>query len=1219
MKLAQLAVLNWGQIESRDYPLADMTLLTGETGAGKSTLLDAVQAVMTAAKSGLYAFNPGQQATVQGKRDGKSKRSLAAYAVGEDGKGNVLRPQGAHSYLAAAFVPDATESCAPFTAVLAVSAKVEGQGALRQAKEESLRFFIVEGQSLCCADFALNNDFTEVISAEKAHNHLRIRYGMAAVVKYDDKGSYLSRLYGLFTGRPHAPDTDVRAAARAFSRSISYREISSVDELVKTEMLVERDFGEEISQIMAIIRRVEELAREAQRLQLSIHKLEALQAQEQALRVAYREQVSVTVLDAANRHADALAECERHRESAEKAAARLRLLEAAKAALSAEATLIAQRRAQLIKRQSQSTAWQQIEALNSDKKRGHEGLAAALNTLQSGIKTLSRWQQRIQQWSQVVPSLPETLRGQFLPLLRAATPLASIVTADLSASGQALGDALIPDAAGLDRWLNTLQGHEKKLALLQSLLQPLHGDSLQAQMLSAALEAKNKAAELKKEADDLRAELVDAERGMDYPRKVREALPRLRLKFPDAEATVLADLVEPKEGSTWQSAIEGLMREERFLLFVKPSYEAPVIDWLKEQWGREAPAVAQGARALKDSERTTRLPANTIIEELRVSHPLAKAFITVRFGSTIKVYDTLTLTKTAQGLMQDGRSARSYQIRNVGLPDEALIFGLAARKARAEGRKNRLVELAAKATKQQQNEQSYRLLGTLLLPDTLPAIAEAAESARKASAQCIEAERQLCLLDRGDLADLEKEEQAINEAGLDNQNSQTENAEEVGQYKTEQREAEAALAREQRDLPALESTSSERQTSFLAYCKPDPALDATTQLRSLMEQAPQLSVQAITSRRETARNQASDALSEVKSGVLAYNREAQPHEQITSSALQWPATGSEPSALLHAGLLQLRDVLREQLRRQKSVGLAERESELDKARKDFSSAFSAHFCYRIKSEVDDGVATLKRLNKELAQLHFGNEVFQCEWEWLKQGKARYDYFDHLHQQGDALSELDLFAAPLTDELAAVRDELKNLLLQSDVEKARAELKRIADYREYRRYEVYAVARDGQKVALSKWGSGSGGELETPAYVVRAAICAEAFRLFHGSGPRLRLMMFDEAFSKIDAKRSKGLLSFLNAHLGMQILCAMPTRGAGALLPAFQRQYSFAAVVHKGEDGRELPQSLVQMKDFRSSALTALWEQRLSEVRSAATLRFEQAPEQLNLAAPDAAA
>ena len=267
MKLAQLAVVNWGQIESRDYPLADMTLLTGETGAGKSTLLDAVQAVMTAAKSGLYAFNPGQQATAQGKRDGKSKRSLAAYAVGEDGKGNYLRAQGAHSYLAATFLPDAGETAPPFTAVLALAARVEGQGALRQAKEEHPpRFFIVEGHSLCCADFALLSDLSEVIPVDKAHNHLRTRYGSSAVVKYDDKGSYLSRLYGLFTGRAHAPDTEVNAAAKAFSRSIAYREIGSVDELVKTEMLTERDFSAEIAQIMAIIRDVDRLAREAKRL-----------------------------------------------------------------------------------------------------------------------------------------------------------------------------------------------------------------------------------------------------------------------------------------------------------------------------------------------------------------------------------------------------------------------------------------------------------------------------------------------------------------------------------------------------------------------------------------------------------------------------------------------------------------------------------------------------------------------------------------------------------------------------------------------------------------------------------------------------------------------------------------------------------------------------------------------------------------------------------------
>ena len=41
MKLSKLILVNWGSLRSDEYPIGNMTLLTGPTGSGKSTLLDA--------------------------------------------------------------------------------------------------------------------------------------------------------------------------------------------------------------------------------------------------------------------------------------------------------------------------------------------------------------------------------------------------------------------------------------------------------------------------------------------------------------------------------------------------------------------------------------------------------------------------------------------------------------------------------------------------------------------------------------------------------------------------------------------------------------------------------------------------------------------------------------------------------------------------------------------------------------------------------------------------------------------------------------------------------------------------------------------------------------------------------------------------------------------------------------------------------------------------
>ena len=75
MKLDKLILVNWGALRSQEYPMGNMTLLTGPTGSGKSTMLDALQTVMTAVYQNIFSYNPGQDETTQGARNGKTKRT----------------------------------------------------------------------------------------------------------------------------------------------------------------------------------------------------------------------------------------------------------------------------------------------------------------------------------------------------------------------------------------------------------------------------------------------------------------------------------------------------------------------------------------------------------------------------------------------------------------------------------------------------------------------------------------------------------------------------------------------------------------------------------------------------------------------------------------------------------------------------------------------------------------------------------------------------------------------------------------------------------------------------------------------------------------------------------------------------------------------------------------------------------------------------------------
>jgi hypothetical protein len=74
------------------------------------------------------------------------------------------------------------------------------------------------------------------------------------------------------------------------------------------------------------------------------------------------------------------------------------------------------------------------------------------------------------------------------------------------------------------------------------------------------------------------------------------------------------------------------------------------------------------------------------------------------------------------------------------------------------------------------------------------------------------------------------------------------------------------------------------------------------------------------------------------------------------------------------------------------------------------------------------------------------------------------------------------------------------------------LKVLADYRNYRRYDIVRTSPVGT-TRLSTWGTGSGGELETPFYVVRSAVLSHALGHFgreRREASALRLMRIDSS-------------------------------------------------------------------------------------------------------------
>jgi len=198
---------------------------------------------------------------------------------------------------------------------------------------------------------------------------------------------------------------------------------------------------------------------------------------------------------------------------------------------------------------------------------------------------------------------------------------------------------------------------------------------------------------------------------------------------------------------------------------------------------------------------------------------------------------------------------------------------------------------------------------------------------------------------------------------------------------------------------------------------------------------------------------------------------------------------------------------------------------------------------------------------------------------------------------------DLFNdASMVGEIAKVRDEITRLLLSDDMDFAHRRLLDIGDYRNYRRYEIFKETGRGEPVALSEYGTGSGGQLETPAYVIRAAAVSAAFRLREGKR-HLRFVLIDESFAKMDEARAKAVLQYLNETMNFQVCFIMPTKAAGAFQPLLSHKFVFVKIASTQGPGEMPTLTHVDGQVIKKHNTENLWQQHRRQVEQDVSQAF----------------
>jgi energy-coupling factor transporter ATP-binding protein EcfA2 len=241
------------------------------------------------------------------------------------------------------------------------------------------------------------------------------------------------------------------------------------------------------------------------------------------------------------------------------------------------------------------------------------------------------------------------------------------------------------------------------------------------------------------------------------------------------------------------------------------------------------------------------------------------------------------------------------------------------------------------------------------------------------------------------------------------------------------------------------------------------------------------------------------------------------------------------------------------LKRLETSELPEYREKIARAYRDAEREFKDHFISRLNEHIEEARESFHEINDILRTLHFGRDQYRFDLQELAEKKGLIAV---IRQSARIPSAEEGLFSQLTGgaEQRAARNLFERILNAPLDSK---ELREICDYRSYFHYDIRIRETDsldesGKPVELSLsrvLKEKSGGESQTPYYV---AIAASFYRFYKARADNtVRLVIFDEAFNRMDDERIGKILSFYQ-DLKLQILTSVPPEKIEAISPYMDR-------------------------------------------------------------------
>ena len=214
----------------------------------------------------------------------------------------------------------------------------------------------------------------------------------------------------------------------------------------------------------------------------------------------------------------------------------------------------------------------------------------------------------------------------------------------------------------------------------------------------------------------------------------------------------------------------------------------------------------------------------------------------------------------------------------------------------------------------------------------------------------------------------------------------------------------------------------------------------------------------------------------------------------------------------------------------RNVVIKDRQSNLENARKQSEEIFKEDFLVKMRDMIRKAKHQFRELNECLRKLDYGGDTYYFTITSNREKEAMYKMIMDDNNMGSESLWTASFEQTYQQELA----DLYGKLL-SDKDSDNKIVQEYSDYRNYLDFDIKIHKPNGGEITYSKVvGEKSGAETQIPFYVAMAA----SFYILYNRECTIRLILFDEAFEKMDESRIGSMMQFLR-FLNLQTVLVTP--------------------------------------------------------------------------------